>query len=45
MDKDNSEISISFFNELVDKFYSVVQENKIYLISDGRIAYSNKQYL
>jgi len=24
MDKDNSEISISFFNDLVDKFYPVL---------------------
>ena len=44
MDKNNSEIQVTFFNELVDKFFHILQEQKIYTISGGRIQNSNSRF-
>ncbi|XP_061606709.1 replication protein A 70 kDa DNA-binding subunit-like isoform X2 [Phyllopteryx taeniolatus] len=41
---ESGEIRITAFNSEVDKFFSLVEQNKVYLISKGSLKVANKQY-
>ena len=37
-------IQATFFNETVDKFFNLLQENSVYLFSNGEIKIANKKF-
>ena len=39
-----TEIRGTFFNDDVDKFYDMLQNDKVYLFSNGRVKIANKRY-
>jgi replication factor A1 len=41
---ESGDIRATFFKEAVDKFYDVLQVDKVYLISKGQVKVANKQY-
>ncbi|MBN3273274.1 RFA1 protein, partial [Polyodon spathula] len=41
---ESGEIRVTGFNEQVDKYYSVIEVNKVYYISKGTLKIANKQY-
>ncbi|XP_037124774.1 replication protein A 70 kDa DNA-binding subunit-like isoform X2 [Syngnathus acus] len=41
---ETGEIKITAFNEEVDKFFSLVEQDKVYLISKGTVKLANKQF-
>ena len=43
-DKNGDEIRGTFFNDEVDKFNDIIQIDKVYVISGGRIKTANKKY-
>ena len=44
MDKDGSQIQATFFNEGAEKYDKVLQENKVYLFSNGNVKLANKKF-
>eukprot|EP01084_Bolivina_argentea_P312425 540885_1 len=44
LDKDGTEIRGVCFNQAADKFYSMMQENKVYLISKGTVRLAKKGF-
>jgi len=44
VDSEGGEIKGTFFNDVVDKFYDIVNEGDVYLFSKGQIKTANKQY-
>ncbi|MGH0170403.1 UNVERIFIED_CONTAM: hypothetical protein FKN15_058758 [Acipenser sinensis] len=41
---ESGEIRVTGFNEQVDKYYAVIEVNKVYYISKGTLKIANKQY-
>lgn len=44
IDKDNTEITATFFNSAVDKFYDILQTGQVYLFSKGTVKFNNSRY-
>ena len=39
-----TQIKATFFNSAAEKFYSMLEENKVYTFSDGQIKVANKRF-
>ena len=44
LDKDGGEIRASFFNKAADKFYTLIEQGKVYKLSKGNVKVANKQF-
>jgi replication factor A1 len=44
MDSDGSEMQVTCFNKACDKFYNLIQENKVYEIIGGYVKINDKKY-
>lgn len=44
MDKDGTQIQATFFNDAAEKFDSLIQENKVYLFSNGQVKLAQKKF-
>lgn len=44
IDKDNSQIQATFFNEAAEKFDKILRENAVYLFSNGIVKMANKRF-
>lgn len=44
LDSKGNEMQVTMFNDVVDKFFEVIQEGKVFTISKGRIKIANKRY-
>lgn len=44
LDNHGGQIRCTFFNELVDKYFDLIQEGKVYKISNGRLKLANRKF-
>lgn len=44
IDKDGEQITVTVFNNEVDKFFPIIEKNKFYEISDATVKMANRQY-
>ena len=44
VDKEGTKIWATFFNQAAEKFDSEIKENKVYLMSNGRVLLANRKY-
>jgi len=44
IDADGTQIQASFFNDAAEQFFPQIQENKVYLFSNGYVKLANKRF-
>ena len=44
IDKDQSQIQATFFNDAAEKFDKILRENKVYLFANGFVKMANKKF-
>lgn len=44
IDKEGTQIQATFFNEAANKFHPILQENHVYLFSNGQVKLANKKF-
>lgn len=44
MDKNGTQIQATFFKDACDKFEPIIQEGKIYLLSNGTVKIANQKF-